>query len=230
MKTTMFKDDMLIAFLDGRKIQTRRLNGLKEINNNPHWYKEVQKMCVNKKGQTVFAFKKYEHWINKSNEYCTKVDCAKSPYKVGDIVGIRENYELKHIYDTSLTVVIKYLFDNKEMEVRIKESDNEKLLNWKKQLGKKSKLFMFDSLIRHTLEITDIRVERIQDITSDDIIAEGIKWNPNKRAKQDYFGKLQYERKIKIEFQNLWDSINKKRGYEWDVNPFCWVVEFKKIT
>ena len=31
-------------------------------------------------------------------------------------------------------------------------------------------------------------------------------------------------------FRNLWDSINKKRGYGWDKNPWVWVVEFKRIT
>ena len=30
-------------------------------------------------------------------------------------------------------------------------------------------------------------------------------------------------------FEALWDSINKKRGFGWDVNPWVWVIEFKRI-
>ena len=65
---------------------------------------------------------------------------------------------------------------------------------------------------RINLEITDIRVERVQDITEEDAKAEGVDWYPAMRANRL--------------FQSLWDSINAKRGYAWDVNPWVWVVEF----
>jgi len=68
---------------------------------------------------------------------------------------------------------------------------------------------------RINLEITDVRVERLQDISEDDARAEGIN-NP--------LGSLA----LNI-FPSLWDSINLKRGYGWDSNPWVWVVEFKRL-
>lgn len=79
-------------------------------------------------------------------------------------------------------------------------------------------IFMPRWASRITLEITSIRVERIQDITEADAIAEGIKYNPD--------GNAAYHRWT---FSNLWDSINAKRGYGWDINPWCWVIEFKRV-
>lgn len=81
----------------------------------------------------------------------------------------------------------------------------------------KPAIFMRRKHSRILLEIEDVRVERVQDITSDDAIAEGIKpiWD-NDYGPQQMFGEL-------------WDSINAKRGYGWDVNPWVWVVEFKRV-
>ena len=76
---------------------------------------------------------------------------------------------------------------------------------------------------RITLEITNIRVERVQDITVKDIIKEGV-FVDESVVKPDeiHFAYLDA-------WVELWDSINEKRGFGWDVNPFCWVVEFKKV-
>jgi len=75
---------------------------------------------------------------------------------------------------------------------------------------------------RITLEITDILVERVQDIPAMDCIAEGIE----RSAIKDIHDAAQFEIG---EYHKLWDSINAKRGYGWDVNPWVWVVEFKRV-
>jgi len=92
-----------------------------------------------------------------------------------------------------------------------------------------------------TLEITDIRVERVHDISEEDAKAEGIKdvsgGNmdcPERRKKyhaiMDHdWGQGGIRGHYKFGFHLLWDSINKKRGYGWETNPYVWVVEFKRI-
>ena len=64
--------------------------------------------------------------------------------------------------------------------------------------------------------ITARRPERVQDITPDDCRAEGIELANEGDDWDDAF-------------RRLWDSINLKRGYGWDVNSWVWVLEFKRI-
>jgi hypothetical protein len=73
---------------------------------------------------------------------------------------------------------------------------------------------------RITLEITAVRVERVQDITEEDAEAEGALscYEPDEAEHPDG---------CVCQFRNLWDTINSKRGYGWDVNPWVWVVEFR---
>ena len=76
---------------------------------------------------------------------------------------------------------------------------------------------------RITLEVTSVRVERVQDITGKDALAEGIEKPP-------YHYEESPEESYRRAFKMLWDSINSKRGFGWDKNPWVWVVEFKKIN
>jgi hypothetical protein len=73
---------------------------------------------------------------------------------------------------------------------------------------------------RLTLENTEVRVERVQDITLDDMLAEGIaalpEWEGNQVSTESCW-------------RSLWDSINGPRGYGWDANPWVWVVSFRVV-
>jgi hypothetical protein len=75
---------------------------------------------------------------------------------------------------------------------------------------------------RITLEITGIWVERLQDISINDCISEGITDS----------SKLRFFRGSGIEKQEyclLWDKLNSDRGYSWESNPWVWVIVFKRI-
>ena len=72
---------------------------------------------------------------------------------------------------------------------------------------------------RITLEITNVRAKQVQDISLDDIYAEGC---PALSSDED--GSELYEW-----WETLWDSINAKRGFPWESNPWVWVLDFKRI-
>jgi len=73
---------------------------------------------------------------------------------------------------------------------------------------------------RITLEITDVPVERIQEISEKDARAEGCWLTPKG------IGHYSID---PPEFDSVWNSINLKRGYGWDTNPWVWVIEFRRI-
>jgi len=75
---------------------------------------------------------------------------------------------------------------------------------------------------RITLQIVDVRAERLQEITGEDAITEG--WD-----RVDLFPGINSEDKAKVWFHSFWDSINAKRGYGWDTDPWVWVIEFRKL-
>ena len=77
---------------------------------------------------------------------------------------------------------------------------------------------------RITLEIVNVRVERLQEISVGDIYAEGFerKYLPEGNGVTSSLGH------IRSEFGYLWDSINGKRA-PWSSNPYVWVLEFKKL-
>jgi hypothetical protein len=77
---------------------------------------------------------------------------------------------------------------------------------------------MFRWASRINLEITEIRVERIQDISCADAIAEGVDPFMGKDATAWRAG-----------FQIGWNEINAKRGFSWDSNPWVWAISFRKI-
>jgi len=80
---------------------------------------------------------------------------------------------------------------------------------------------------RITLKITDIRVERLQDISTDDAAREGITYAPGS-YELEWMTPYQRERKRLADFQAMWDTINAKRGYPWESNPYVWVLEFSR--
>lgn len=67
------------------------------------------------------------------------------------------------------------------------------------------------------LEVTGIRVERVRHISSADCIAEGL------------HGTMRNDQPVRDRYRDLWDSLNAKRGYAWDANPWVWVITFERL-
>ncbi len=76
---------------------------------------------------------------------------------------------------------------------------------------------------RITLEVTEVRAERVQDTSAEDIAAEGVTPVAHGTDPGDAEDALQWA------FELLWNSINQKRGFGWDTNPWVWCVTFKRL-
>ena len=88
---------------------------------------------------------------------------------------------------------------------------------WFGKRNYKPPMFMPRCWSRITLEITGVRVERVQEISEADAVAEGMTMiGPAAMSNRTSFARL-------------WDTINAKRGYGWDANPWVWVVEFQRM-
>jgi hypothetical protein len=83
---------------------------------------------------------------------------------------------------------------------------------------------------RITLEVTAIRVERLQDISEADAQAEGVtpKWEPGCSGRlMEALGGFSF-RPAASAYAELWEQINGPNS--WDANPWVWVIEFKRVT
>ena len=93
------------------------------------------------------------------------------------------------------------------------------------------RLWVRDWACRLELVVTAVRVERLKDISEGDCWDEGIEeWLKNdKNLPRWADGGITKYTSVRHAFKALWDSINAKRGYGWDANPWVWVVEFEKV-
>ena len=85
--------------------------------------------------------------------------------------------------------------------------------------GWKPSIHMPRAASRILLEVTAVRVERLQDISATDAIAEGLSTRLREHDAVCH---------LLDQYRDLWESINGPES--WDANPFVWVVEFKRVT
>ena len=127
-----------------------------------------------------------------------------SPYQPGDILYVRETWQKTYSNDgTTHPTNFKYEY---------KVSDEQRTVyRWKPSIH------MPKEAARIWLNVTNVRVERLQDITGDQAVMEGTK---------EEFPPL-----AKDEFMVIWDSTIKKVDidrYGWKANPWVWVIEFER--
>lgn len=94
----------------------------------------------------------------------------------------------------------------------------------------KPSIYMPRWVSRITLRITDVRVQRLQEISEEDARAEGVaepapvhgKWCDATRGREGHWS-------YRKPFADLWDSLNAKRA-PWSSNPFVWAIAFERVT
>lgn len=150
-------------------------------------------------------------------------------WKVGDRLWVRESHRLtKETYKGELWVKAEYRFnygngsgfrwfkwDDIPGPQRARLS---KIRTWGKWRPAR---FMYKFLVRGWLEITEVRVERLQEITVDGVCKEGCPWH----LRQPFVA----PEKVLTWFEQRWDLTNGKRDYGWGTNPFVWVISFEVV-
>ncbi len=199
----LFTGPMIRAILEGRKTMTRRVMKPQPDSHSFQgwWYPE--------KGH-----KKALHYANKTHlRHSLARDFA--PIQPGDTIWCRET----HFYCLGSDSTIYKADTDKRGESL---QDNVGTMNPEKLRWKPS-IHMPRWACRLKLEVVSVRVERVQDITDEDAIAEGVV--------KHYFAQdgvlANDEGMYRPVFKSLWNSINAARGFGWDNNPYVWVYEFK---
>ena len=150
------------------------------------------------------------------------------PYGVpGDRLWVRETFrEFDQVWAAdAMESAVEYAADNQvrgKNFTRIIETQQRGSGKWKPSI------FMPRWASRITLEITEVRVQRVQEISEEDALEEGAMewWNSLSRAEQEsiYSG----GRGPCGAFHDLWDSINAKK-HPWSANPWVWALTFKNL-
>ena len=189
--------------LDGTKTMTRRTYGLKEINEHPN--------LAQFKGITVLGEYAFEIDLQDGT---TTMKYIKCPYgQVGDRLYCKETWAVDKLWDNEKPSEVNHLASVWYA--------TDYMGDW---VGKtRPSIFMPRWASRITLEITEVRVERLQEISIDDAFSEG---TPMPYERGDGAWNDPY---VLPRFQELWDSLYAKRGYSWGTNLFCWVISFKVV-
>lgn len=196
-KPILFGTEMVCAILDGRKTQTRRV-----IKPQPP---DGKKPMVD----PFYGTYGYE-----------RADEKRTPYAIGDILWVRETWKNAtgdpagggyalfdtYIYKADGKAKVDYLIDEMMVEDHWRPS-----------------IFMPKSAARIFLRVKDVRVERLQDISGKDCVAEG--------CDADMLSGVgpEFTRGV---FNGIWDSTIKEKDYpfySWDANPWVWAISFERI-
>ena len=209
IKPILFNAEMVRAILDGRKSCTRRL--VKFLSGeNPRWtgYIKDELMLYNGK-----------------NEPCIR----KAPYQPGDLLYVRETWGISNMDDESKMAYIVYRASEEQenegcREVHLPDEKFEKMYESMAESEPEwhPSIHMPKEAARIWLKVTDVRLERLQEITIDGIRNEGLS------SMAVHAGDMEIALK---EWELLWSSTIKKSDldrYGWDANPWVWVIKFER--
>ena len=175
---------------------------------------------------------------------------VKPPYQKGDILYVRERIDNRPEHGN-----FYYHADDKGVGEAVFSALISKGLSSKKSIPS---IHMPREAARIILRVTEARVERLQDITWQETLLEGIDHDNGQDdnlcnycpIEESHRGVKNYgsgpsfcvdtgmceEAKLHFKddcidcFAEIWDSVYKSRGYGWDVNPWVWVIKFERVS
>jgi len=207
MKGIIFTQEMFNAVIIGRKTQMRRIMKPQPIDG------DYLATTIVPKGES--------YWQDGSVRMPYKSDRQiKHRYKVGETLYIKEPYYITRyqggLMDLEWKECVKYKYGTKEENYE---------LRWNNPHT------MAASQSRHFIEITGVRCERVQEISDEDCLKEGlmtVNGNGLDVPKRYGFGKYFGYYTPREAYAALFDKINGKGA--WNRNPFVWVYDFKLVN
>ena len=213
----LFSGPMIRALLSGAKTQTRRVVKLQPEDVFAHEvasYSQATGATVHyPKDATATVFSD-GLWYSLGPSAAGPIAC---PYgQPGDVLWVRETWSRAKLYPASHEMFYRADGDVLGRQLSLSYVEREKC--WRPSIH------MPRWASRLTLRITDVRVERVQEISEDDAIAEGV----DTITMADVARQAAWSRRQ--DFSRLWDSINGQRaGCSWADNPWCWCLTFDVI-
>ncbi|MEK0168894.1 hypothetical protein [Pseudescherichia vulneris] len=217
----IFNAEMVRAILDGRKTQTRRIIQSAAKNMQARGHEVISHRAPGDKwyGDYVYSMRDRSGvWQDFTNEQFL----AKCPFgQPGDRIWVRETWaeaggnapELQ-LYRANYPDHVPSSYENLKSAEEIRWRPSIHMPRWASRI---------------TLEITDVRVERLSEISEADAAAEGVP--PAGDLLPDYPGAYLTPKgdfaTAKVAFQRLWESIYGEDS--WQANPWVWVIKFKQV-
>ncbi len=199
-KPILFNTEMVRAIQDGRKTVTRRICRIKVNENMTVNHKDCCMAEYPERNMDGLCANFYENEFYKG--------CAKPPYKAGDVLYVRETW-------------CRGSLNYGEEQYYYKADDKIPHCQWNPSIH------MPKEAARIFLRVTNVRVERLQDIDGYGILAEGVDNGYSNPA----LGK-RWENMQRMAYSELWNSTVKKSDlekYGWTANPWVWVIEFERL-
>lgn len=223
MKKIMFNDEVLLtsAVLEGRKTNTRRIVSESLVDEYDNWLDDV--MCIEVPSGTTYE--KIEDFLIK-----------RSRYRVGEIVAIAQSYET---IQKSLPYSERSKFYCDVMKAHFPNSATHK--DYYEIAGWHNKMFVKAELMPRRIQMTNLRAERLQDISDEDCLKEGVVISePRIKGGVRMYYPCEYLKSCankigwgrvyhtpREAFASLIDKVGKKG--DWDKNPFVFVYDFELV-
>lgn len=210
----LFSGEMVQAILDGRKTQTRRV--IKDQPALPYLWNKVSPNG-------------FQMWTsNPQQGEKGNTELRLCPYGApGDRLWVRETWRAVELDNGNDGILYKADNHFKSIENSQAAADLWCDAYADRKYGNKWRpsIFMPRWASRIALAVTDVRVERLQEISEEDAIAEGLQKEVISVGYQNDSVTLRAGPK----FVYLWDKINSDRGYSFESNPWVWVISFKVV-
>lgn len=229
MKPILFNTEMVRAILDGRKTTTRRV--IKPQPEGAHMVISISDI----KAEFMCA--------RSGNGWCYDfTESRKLPFHIGDILYVRETWRIQsaHRFEADAKIEFKasgpmkkIQFANAKSQSANRDDYDGFIGKWFNKSGWHPPLFMPKEAARIFLRVTDVKAERLQDITAHGAFAEGVAPEEYYKAFSDFADKSVAAGVTMREFRRVWDSTIKKSDldkYGWGANPWVWVISFERYS